>query len=44
MTATRLLVGIALSFLALLFLATVALGVVLVLRMPGRPEDDEPSD
>ncbi|MFJ4798834.1 hypothetical protein [Kitasatospora purpeofusca] len=44
MNATRLLVGIALSFLALLALATVALGVRLVLRMPGRPEDDESLD
>ncbi|MEV0193258.1 hypothetical protein AB0I39_32595 [Kitasatospora purpeofusca] len=44
MTATRLLVGIALSFLALLALATVVLGVVLVRRMPGRPEDDGPPD
>ncbi|MFJ4090606.1 hypothetical protein ACIPYS_03395 [Kitasatospora sp. NPDC089913] len=44
MTLTRLLVGIALSFLALLALATVVLGVVLVRRMPGRPEEDESSD
>ncbi|WP_286163488.1 MULTISPECIES: hypothetical protein [unclassified Streptomyces] len=44
MNAARLLVGIALSFLALLALATVVLGVRLALRMPGRPEDDELSD
>ncbi|WP_328957362.1 hypothetical protein [Kitasatospora purpeofusca] len=44
MTATRLFVGIALSFLALLVLATVVLGVRLALRMPGRPEEDGPSD
>ncbi|MFC5661842.1 hypothetical protein ACFP3U_02465 [Kitasatospora misakiensis] len=40
MSAIHLFVGLTLSFLALLALATVALGVVISLRMPGRAGED----